>query len=70
MFENVEINTWKYFYIRPLLKMQLNIHTLKRAIYLYLKKLNLMQAAYFAMVVTWAEVLSMKCNLHKLGRGR
>lgn len=50
--------------------MQLNIHTLKRAIYLYLKKLNLMQAAYFAMVVTWAEVLSMKCNLHKLGRGR
>lgn len=47
-------------------------HTLKRAIYLYLegKKLDLMQAAYFSIVVTWAEVLRMKCNLHKLVQGR
>lgn len=58
------------FYIKPVLKIQLNLHMLKRAIYLYLKKLNLMQAAYFSIVVTWAEVLSMKCNLHKLVQGR
>lgn len=45
-------------------------HTLKRAVYFYLKKLDLMQAAHFSIVVTWAEVLRMKCNLHKLVQGR
>lgn len=57
-------------YIKPALTIQPDIHILKRAIYLYLKKLNLLQAAYFSIVVTWAEVLSMKCNLRKLVQGR
>lgn len=34
------------------------------------KKLDLMPAAHFSIVVTWAEVLHMKCNLHKLVQGR
>lgn len=58
------------FYIKLALKFQLNILTLKRTIYLYLKNSILMPAAYFSIVVTWAEVLSMKCNLHKLVQGR
>lgn len=55
-------------YIKP--ELSSAKHTLKRAMYLYLKKLDLMQVARFSIVVTWAEVPHMKCNLHKLVEGR
>lgn len=63
---------WELLFGDSYIKPELNSakHTLEGAMYLYLEKLDLMQAAYFSIVVTWAEVLRMKCNLHKLVRGR
>ena len=58
-------------YIKPEMNSANNI--LKRG-YVFIpgkkKKLDLMPAAHFSIVVTWAEVLHMKCNLHKLVQGR
>lgn len=65
----VEINTWKFLYKTFIENSAKHSHTKKSYIFIS-EKLNLMQAACFSIVVTWAEVLSMKCNLLKLVQGR
>lgn len=65
----MEINTWKFLYKTHIEISTKHSHT-KKSYILIPEKLNLMPAAYFSIVVTWAEVLSMKCNLHKLVQGR
>lgn len=65
----MEINTWKFLY-KTCFEISAK-HSHAKKIYTFLpEKFNLKQAAYFSIVVTWAEVLSMKCNLHKLVQGR
>lgn len=67
--ENVEINPWK-FLDKTCFEISAKHSGTKKSYIFIPEKLNLMQAASFSIVVTWAEVLGMKCNLHKLVQGR